>query len=378
MRWVSKMDPIPFLDLSYQNDPIESELKAAVKRVISSGQYILGPEVEAFEQDFAEFCEVPYAVATNSGTSALHLGLLALDVKPGDEVITVAFTFAATVESILYCGARPVLVDIDPDTLVMDVSKVEAAITEKTKVIVPVHLYGNPVDMKSLKEMADRHGVPILEDACQAHGALHHGRPAGSWGDAGVFSFYPTKNLGAMGEGGIIVTSSEKIADTARILRNHGETEKYVHSWLGFNYRMTAFQGTILRTKLPHLKPWNTEHRQLADQYRKQLADLEDSGLRIVQETPDSEAVYHLYAVRFEERDRVQGELSDAGIATQIHYPVPLHKQPAFSTSIVPEDGLPVSDMAAEQVLSLPIYPGMSENAVSEVVKQIRESISRI
>lgn len=371
------MDPIPFLDLSYQNDPIKSELKAAVERVISSGQYILGPEVEAFEQEFAEFCEVPFAVATNSGTSALHLGLLALDVRPGDEVITVALTFAATVESILYCGARPVLVDIDPDTFVMDVSKVEEAITEKTKAIVPVHLYGNPVDMKSLKEMGDQRGIPILEDACQAHGAMHHGRPVGSWGDAGVFSFYPTKNLGAMGEGGIIVTGCEKIADTARILRNHGETDKYQHSWLGFNYRMTAFQGAILRTKLPYLKQWNTQRRQLADQYRKELADLEHSGLRIVQETPDSEMVYHLFAVRLDERDRVKQELSDSGIPTQIHYPVPLHAQPAFSTSIIPENGLPVTETAAKQTLSLPIYPGMSVEAVSEVVKQIRESISR-
>ena len=371
------MDPIPFLDLSYQNDPIESKLKAAVERVISSGQYILGPEVEAFEREFAEFCEVPFAVAVNSGTSALHLGLLALGVQPGDEVITVAFTFAATVESILYCGARPVLVDIDPDTLVMDVSKAEAAITGQTKAIVPVHLYGNPVDLKSLKEMADQHGVPILEDACQAHGAMHHGRPVGSWGNAGVFSFYPTKNLGAMGEGGIIVTSSQKIADTARILRNHGETDKYQHSRLGFNYRMTAFQGAILRTKLPFLKQWNIERRQIADQYRKELADLEHSGLRIVRETPDSEMVYHLFAVRLEERDRVQQELADSGIPTQIHYPVPLHAQPAFSTSIIPEDGLPATEAATKQTLSLPIYPGMSENAVSEVVKQIRESISR-
>lgn len=371
------MSSIPFLDLSYQNDPIKSELKTAVERVISSGQYILGPEVEAFEQEFAEFCEVPFAVATNSGTSALHLGLLALDVQPGDEVITVALTFAATVESILYCGARPVLVDIDPDTLVMDVSKVEEAITEKTKAIVPVHLYGNPVDMKSLKEMGDQRGIPILEDACQAHGAMHHGRPVGSWGDAGVFSFYPTKNLGAMGEGGIIVTGCEKIADTARILRNHGETDKYQHSWLGFNYRMTAFQGAILRTKLPFLKQWNTQRRQLADQYRKELAGLEDSRLSIIQETPDSEAVYHLFAVRLEERDRVKQELSDAGVATQVHYPVPLHNQPAFSTSVIPEDGLPITETAAKQTLSLPIYPGMSAEAVSEVVKQIRESISR-
>ncbi len=255
---------------------------------------------------------------------------------------------------------------------VMDVSKTEAAITEQTKAIIPVHLYGNPVDMKFLKEMADQHDVPILEDACQAHGALPHGRPVGSWGDAGVFSFYPTKNLGAMGRGGIIVTGSEKIAETARILRNHGETEKYQHSRLGFNYRMTAFQGAILRTKLPYLEQWNTERRQIADQYRKELADLEDSGLSSVRETPHSKAVYHLFAVRLEERDRIQQELSDSGIPAQIHYPVPLHDQPAFSTSIIPEEGLPVTENAAEQTLSLPIYPGMNDNSVSQVINQIR------
>jgi dTDP-4-amino-4,6-dideoxygalactose transaminase len=282
------------------------------------------------------------------------------------------------VESILYCGARPVLVDIDPKTLVMDVQKVEKEITEQTKAIVPVHLYGNPVDMRSLKKMADKHGVPILEDACQAHGAVHHDRPVGSWGDAGVFSFYPTKNLGAMGEGGIIVTGSEKIADTARILRNHGETGKYQHSWLGFNYRMTAFQGAVLRVKLPYLNQWNSERRQIAELYREELTELEDSGLQIVEESPHSEAVYHLYAVILQDRDRVQQELSDAGIASQVHYPVPLHKQPAFSTSITPEGGLPDTDYAAGHVLSLPIYPGMKADTVNQVTNRIRALLSAV
>ena len=373
------MPSIPFLDLEPQNKPIQDKLVAAVERVISSGQFILGPEVGAFEKEFAEFCGLPYAVATNSGTSALHLGLLALDIQPDDEVITVAFTFAATVEAILYCGARPVYVDVDPDTLVMDVAQVEGAITDRTKAIIPVHLYGNPVDMGALNEMADRHGIPVLEDACQAHGALLRGKPVGSWGEAGVFSFYPTKNLGALGEGGILVTRDENIAETARILRNHGETARYQHSRLGFNYRMTAFQGAVLRTKLPYLKQWNKERRRLADRYRQGLEGLEGlggSGIRVVEETPDSEAVYHLFVVMVDDRDQVQQALEGEGIETQVYYPVPLNRQPAFSTCNVSDAGLPVTDSAAERVLSLPLSVGMVEEAVDYVLEQIMQVIS--
>ena len=370
------MPTVPFLDLALQNEPLHEELKAALERVIASGQFILGPEVDAFEEAFAQFCDVRHAVALNSGTSALHLGLLALGVHPGDEVITVAHTFAATAEAILYCGARPVYVDIDPHTLVMNVEEVEAAITDRTRAILPVHLYGNPVDMGRLVDIADRHGIPVLEDACQAHGALHRGKRVGGWGSAAAFSFYPTKNLGALGEGGILTTDDEDVAQTARMLRNHGEAERYQHSRLGFNYRMTAFQGAVLRTKLPYVKQWNEERRRLANSYRQGLEGLEGlegSGIRVVQETPHSEAVYHLFVVMVDDRERIQQALEDEGIETQVYYPVPLHRQPAFSVENAPAPGLPVTITAACKVLCLPLYPEMGDEAVDAVVEQFRQ-----
>lgn len=364
------MKRVPFLDLSLQNEPLREELNGALRRVIESGHFILGPEVEAFEEAFAEFCGVRHAVALNSGTSALHLGLLALGVEPGDEVITVAHTFAATVEAILYCGARPVFVDVDPDTLVMDPGKVESAITERTASILPVHLYGNPADMEALKIIADKHEIPIVEDACQAHGALHRGKPVGGWGKAGVFSFYPTKNLGGLGEGGILTTDDEGLTEIVRKLRSHGETGRYLHEQLGFNYRMSAFQGAALRTKLPHLHGWNEERRQIASCYREGLAE---SGIKAVMETPDSEAVYHLFVVLLPERDRVQMKLKERGIDTSVHYPVPLNRQPPFESATRISGDLAVTESIANRVLSLPIYPGISEEAIDTVTENLKE-----
>ncbi len=364
------MNSIPFLDLRPQNEPLRAEFEAATARVIASGQFTLGPEVEAFEREFAAYCGTRHAVALNSGTAALHLGLLALGVGPGDEVITVAHTFFATVEAILYTGARPVFVDIHPNTLVLDTRVLERAITPRTRAILPVHLYGNPVDMGTLREIADRHHIPVLEDACQAHGAVHRGRKVGGWGAAAAFSFYPTKNLGTTGEGGILTTDDEAIAETARSLRNHGQTGVYRHERVGFNYRMTAFQGAVLRVKLPHLDAWNEDRRRLATIYRQ---GLEESGARVVAETPESSSVYHLFSVLVTDRDRVQKELAERGVQTRIYYPLPLHRQPAVETTRLVESRLPVTDSVAAQVLSLPLWPGMEEKSVGRVVEVLNE-----
>ena len=364
---------ISFLDLAPQNEPLTADLEAAISRVVRSGVFILGPEIEAFEESFARLCEVEHAVAVNSGTSALHLGLLALGVGPGDEVITVAQTFAATVEAILYCGAKPVYADIDPDTLVMDVGQVEELITDKTKAILPVHLYGNPVDMGALKEISDGYGIPVLEDACQAHGALHRDRPVGGWGEAAAFSFYPTKNLGGLGEGGIVTTDDEEIADQIRMLRNHGESSRYRHERLGFNYRMSAFQGAVLNVKLAYLDAWNGVRRHLADRYRNNLSGRDTPGLKIkiLEVTPESESVAHLFVVLVDERERVMEELAEAGIQTRVFYPVPLYRQPAFAGFVEDDFSLPVTEEISETALSLPLYPGMRMDMIDTVVSAL-------
>ena len=364
---------ISFLDLAPQNEPLTADLEAAISRVVRSGVFILGPEIEAFEESFARLCEVEHAVAVNSGTSALHLGLLALGVGPGDEVITVAHTFAATVEAILYCGAKPVYADIDPDTLVMDVGQVEELITDKTKAILPVHLYGNPVDMGALKEISDGYGIPVLEDACQAHGALHRDRPVGGWGEAAAFSFYPTKNLGGLGEGGIVTTDDEEIADQSRMLRNHGESSRYRHERLGFNYRMSAFQGAVLNVKLAYLDAWNGVRRHLADRYRNNLSGRDTPGLKIkiLEVTPESESVAHLFVVLVDERERVMEELAEAGIQTRVFYPVPLYRQPAFAGFVEDDFSLPVTEEISETALSLPLYPGMRMDMIDTVVSAL-------
>jgi dTDP-4-amino-4,6-dideoxygalactose transaminase len=405
------MDTIPFLDLRPQNDPLRAEFEAATARVIASGQFTLGPEVEAFEREFAAYCGTRHAVALNSGTSALHLGLLALGVGPGDEVITVAHTFFATVEAILYIGAKPVFVDIHPNTMVLDtrvleqaitprtrailpvhlygnpvdmgalreiadrhhIPVLEQAITPRTRAILPVHLYGNPVDMGALREIADRHHIPVLEDACQAHGAVHRGRKVGGWGAAAAFSFYPTKNLGTTGEGGILTTDDETIAETARSLRNHGQSGVYRHDRVGFNYRMTAFQGAVLRVKLPHLDDWNEDRRRLAAVYRQ---GLEGSRAQVMAETPESTPVYHLLSVLVTDRDRIQKELAERGVQTRVYYPLPLHRQPAVETARFTGSRLPllpVTDSVAAQVLSLPLWPGMREEQVGQVMEVLKE-----
>ncbi|NLS07927.1 DegT/DnrJ/EryC1/StrS family aminotransferase [Rhizobium sp. P32RR-XVIII] len=357
---------IPFLDLKAQYASIKDEIEPAVLRVLASGQYILGDEVAHLEEEFADFCNVKHAIAVNTGTSALHLALLAAGVGPGDEVITVPFTFVATVSAICYTGARPVFVDVEPVTLTMDPAQVEAKITPRTKAIIPVHLYGQMAGMDAIKAVADRYRVPVIEDACQAHGAEYKDRRAGSIGVSGCFSFYPGKNLGACGEGGIVVTNSDDQAQTIRMLRDWGQEQRYRHLLKGFNYRMDAIQGAILRIKLRHLEAWTEARRAHARRYSLLLAG--SPHLKTPVEVEDRRHVYHVYAVRSRDRDGLQRALTAEGIQSGLHYPIPVHLQKAHADLGYRMGDFPISEAAAHEVLSLPIYPEMTARQVEQVV----------
>ncbi len=361
---------VPFVDLSVQHCELEPELKAAFARVLERGSFILGPEVERFETAFAEYLDVAQAIALHSGTAALQLALQALGVGPGDEVITVANTFIATAEAISAVGARPVFVDIDPVSYTMDVARVESAITPKCRAIVPVHLYGQCADLDPLLEIARAHGLAVVEDACQAHGAEYKGQKAGTVGDIGCFSFYPSKNLGACGEGGAVVTRNAELARRIRLLRNHGSVSKYEHAFPGYNFRMEGIQGAILSVKLPHLDLWNQERRALAEEYGRRLR-----GSNVVPpvEMPYGRHVYHLYVVQVDDRDRVRGELARHGIETGLHYPLPLHLQEAYRSLGYRSGDLPVCERVAQRLLSLPMYPGLGAEAVEYVAAAILE-----
>src|SRR5208282_3598991 len=345
---------VPYLDLKAQYRSIKPEIDAAISRVLESSEFVLGSEVAGFEQEFAAYCGTAECIALNSGTSALHLALLAANVGPDDEVITVPFTFVASVAAITYTGARPVLVDIDPRSFTIDPSAIDAAITPHTKAILPVHLYGQPADMDPIMEVARRHGLVVIEDAAQAHGAKYKGRPVGSIGDIACFSFYPGKNLGAYGEGGAVTTNNPEHARTIRMLRDWGQDRKYHHVLRGFNYRMEGFQGAILRAKLRHLERWTEARRAVVQQYDELLAD---SGVETPAEMPWARHVYHVYTLRTEDRDGLQASLQAEGIQTGIHYPVPVHLQPAYADLGYGRGTFPRSEAAAEQVLSLPLYP---------------------
>jgi dTDP-4-amino-4,6-dideoxygalactose transaminase len=361
---------IPFLDLRAQYRGIESEVMDAARRVLESGQFVLGREVAGFEEEFAEFCRAEHAVAVNTGTSALHLALLALGVGPGDEVITVPFTFVATVAAIDYCGARPVFVDVEPRSLTMDPSQLEAAISERTKVIMPVHLYGQMADMEAIVQTARRRGIAVVEDACQAHGAEQHGARAGSIGEMSCFSFYPGKNLGAYGEGGAVTTRDPELARKVRLLRDWGAEQKYLHTLKGFNYRLPELQAAFLRVKLRRLEEWTEVRRSHARLYDRLLGE----GIQISAEIPGNRHAYHIYAVRVFGRESVQRSLRASGIGTGIHYPLPIHLQPAWKDLGYEPGDFPVSEQAADQVLSLPMYPELTESAIAEVADQVREA----
>ncbi len=361
---------IPFIDLNAEHETIRDELHEAVSRVLDSTHFILGEEVAAFEAEFSAYSSARYGVAVNSGTSALHLALLGAGAGPGYEVITVPFTFVATAAAIAYTGARPVFVDIDPKTYTMDVSAIERLITPRTKAILPVHLYGQPADLDPILEIARRHGVAVIEDAAQAHGAKYKGRTVGSIGDFGCFSFYPSKNLGACGEGGIVLTNSPEHARTLRMLRNWGQAEKYRFILRGFNYRMDGIQGAVLRVKLRRLEDWNEARRSKAAAYDRLLTP---SGIEPPKVAPYSSHVYHLYAVRLANRDQVRQELAARGVQTAVHYPSPIHFVPAWQDLGYGAGDFPCSERAAEEVLSLPLYPALTNSQIERVCRELEE-----
>jgi dTDP-4-amino-4,6-dideoxygalactose transaminase len=362
---------IPFLDLKAQYKPIKEDIQQAVNRVFDSGQYILGDEVAAFESEFAKYVGAEYGIAVNSGTSALHLALLAAGIGPGDEVITVPFTFVATVAAVCYTGAHPVFVDIDPMSFTMDTTQLEAAITPRTKAILPVHIYGQPADMDPILAIARKHGLLVIEDAAQAHGAEYKGKRVGSLGSLGCFSFYPGKNLGAYGEGGMVVTNDAKHAEKMRILRDGGQARKYHHVLRGYNYRMEGLQGAILRVKLRHLDAWTEGRRSRAVEYERHLKDAD--VVRPV-EMPYARHVYHIYAVRSGDRTELQRTLQTHGVQTGIHYPIPVHLQPAHLDLGYRRGDFPESEAAADEVLSLPLYPELTDTQIETVAAAVRET----
>jgi dTDP-4-amino-4,6-dideoxygalactose transaminase len=361
---------IPLVDLKAQYLCIKDEIDAAIQRVVDSTSFIMGPDVRAFEGEFARFCGVRYAVGVDSGTAALHLAFLACDIGPGDEVITTPHTFIATIGMLGRVGARPIFVDIDPRTYNMDPAKIEVAITERTKAILPVHLYGQPAEMDPILEIADKHGLKVIEDAAQAHGAEYKGRRAGSMGHVAIFSFYPGKNLGAYGDAGAVVTDDGEIAEKVRLLRNHGRRDKYEHLLQGFNYRIDTLQAAILRAKLAHLEEWNEARRRHAAAYRGLLSDLD---LVLPYEPEHVRAAYHLFVVRLQERDALLEYLKERGISTGIHYPIPIHLQPACRHLGHKEGDFPITEGCARQVLSLPMYPELTQAQIQEVVRAIKE-----
>ena len=361
---------VPYLDLKAQYRSIKPEIDAAIGKVLESCQFVLGPEVSEFEKAFAAYCGASECIALNSGTSALHLALLAAGVGPGDEVITTPFTFVASVAAILYAGARPVLVDIDPRSFTLDPSKIEAAITPRTKSLLPVHLYGQSADMDPIMDIARKHSLIVIEDAAQAHGAKYKGRPAGSIGHMACFSFYPGKNLGAYGEGGAVTTANSEYARTIRMLRDWGQDRKYHHLLRGYNYRMEGFQGAVLGVKLRYLEQWTEARRGLVQQYNRLLSDCE---LELPYEMSSARHVYHVYTIRSRERDRLQKVLADEGVQTGIHYPVPVHLQPAYADLGYGPGSFPEAETAAKQVLSLPLYPELSMQAVSQVADAVKK-----
>ena len=361
---------IEFVDLKRQYQPLRGEIMPRIEQVLNGMNLFLGENVYRLEEEFASYCGTRHAVGVGSGTDALHLALRAVGVGPGDEVITVSHTFFATAEAIVLAGGRPVFVDIDPETYTMDPSLIEGAITPRTKAIVPVHLYGHPVDMDPVISISRKYGLSVVEDACQAHGAEYKGAKAGSLGDAAAFSFYYSKNLGAYGEGGMVVTKDREIATRVQMLRNHGAKERYQHDLLGMNARLDEVQAAVLRVKLPHLDGWNAARRTWADEYSRRLSDLEEVVTPVAQ--PYAKHVFHLYVIRTPERDRLQKWLKSHGVSTGIHYPVPVHLQEACSGFGYSLGSLPETEAAAREILSLPMFPELTVDEVAYVCQTIR------
>ena len=358
------MDRVPYLDLQAQYDSIRTEVLAALGEVCESGRFAQGPATSDFEAKFAAYCGVDHCVSLNSGTSALHLALRCLNIERGDEVITVGMTFIATAWAITYVGATPVFVDIDPVRRTMCPTKLDAAITPRTKAIMPVHLYGMPAEIDRIKAIADQHGLPVIEDTAQAHGARYRGKRVGQFGKIACFSFYPSKNLGAYGEGGALVTSDASIAQRARSLRDHAQSQKYLHDEIGYNYRMDSFQAAVLSIKLKRLDAWNKARADRAAYYTDLL---KDSRYNLPANLSDSQCVWHCYVIETPERDRVRCALQDAGIETAVHYQVPVHLQKAYARLGYKPNDLPVTETLCQHCLSLPIYPELSKEKIFTV-----------
>jgi dTDP-4-amino-4,6-dideoxygalactose transaminase len=369
----AKGAPIPFVDLGRQHDRLRDAIDAALGSVVDNGSFILGTEVEAFERDWATYCEAEHAVGVASGTAAIQLTLEALGVGPGDEVIVPANTFVATVMPVLHVGATPVLVDCEPSTAGVDMDAVAPALTDRTKVIIAVHLFGRPADMDRVLEVADERGVDVIEDACQAHGARYRGRRVGALGRAGCFSFYPSKNLGALGDGGAIVTNDAGLAERLRLLRDLGQARKYDHVVVGHNERLDTLQAAVLRVKLPHLDSWNEARRRLAEEYATRLRDL---PLGVPPLERDREPVWHLYVVRSSQRDLLRGALAAEGIGTGLHYPLPVHLQPAFRSLGLGNGRFPAAEQWAEECLSLPMFPELREHEVEAVANVVARALA--
>ena len=367
------LTPIPFMDLSPVHRELESAATAAFRRVYEKNEFILGEEVRLFEEEFARACGAAQGVGISSGTAALELSLRALGVGPGDEVITTPFSFFATASVVAYVGAVPRFADVDPGTLNLDPTRLEKLYTPKTKAVLPVHLFGKPADMEAINAWAQSHRLPGVEDACQAHGARWRGRPVGSLGTAGCFSFYPTKNLGGFGDGGMTVTNDGSLAERLRSLRNCGRRAQYEHLELGYNERLDNLQAALLRLKLPRLAGWTDERRRLAEEYRR---GLQGTPARPLAVTPGAEPVYHLFTVRAPRRDALKAFLAERGVQSGVFYPTPLHLQPAFKSLGGKPGDCPEAERAAQDVLSLPLYPGLPAASVQRVAAMVGEFYS--
>jgi dTDP-4-amino-4,6-dideoxygalactose transaminase len=365
---------IPFIDLKAQYRTIEEDVNAAIYGVLQRADFVLGHEVVKFEEEFADYCQAAYAIGVDSGYSALELILRAYEIGPGDEVITAANTFVATALAVSNCGARPVLVDVDPHTYNLDPDKLEAAITPATRAIMPVHLYGQPAEMDSIQEIARRHDLLVIEDSAQGHGAYYKGRRTGCLGDTAGFSFYPGKNLGAYGDGGAVVTNDPVVAERIRLLRNLGQRAKYDHQVKGFNRRLDTLQAAVLRTKLPHLDGWNAARRRVAGEYDRLLANFPVITPRTLSR---AQHTYHLYVIRVRDRDGLQSHLKQAGVATGIHYPVPIHLQAAYRDLGYKRGDFPITETLADEILSLPIYAELSFEAVNAIVAAMADYLDQ-
>lgn len=361
---------VPYVDLQAQYRSIRSEVLKALEEVCESARFVQGPWISKFEEEFAGYCGVSYCVSLNSGTSALHLALRCLDIGPGDEVITVAMSFIATAWAISYVGATPVFVDIDAARRTMSPTKLEAAITPRTKAIIPVHLYGMPAEMDRINAIAAQYGIPVIEDAAQAHGARYRGKRVGQFGRIACFSFYPSKNLGAYGEGGALIANDTSIAERARSLRDHAQSERYFHDEIGYNYRMDSIQAAVLAINLKHLDSWNTTRAGRAACYGKQLRD---SPYKLPASFPDCECVWHCYVIECQDRNRVRHALQEADIETGLHYPLPIHLQKAYAFLGYRRGDLPVTEALCDRCLSLPMSAELTDEQLSAVVSALRK-----